>query len=170
MDAGTEVDRLVFFKGEMQLAGWNESHNGGAKVVMWLPDSEALEPFKTATVRKGDKAGQRFAVVLVEIGDDEQPIPPQPRAAVAQQPKGAALCKLAALWAQTPAFQAWCEEHHAVAWADALERFEEPSEEELAAEVIRIVCDIGSRAELDHNPRAAAVFHERIRIPFSRTL
>lgn len=165
-----EAEGLCFFKGEMQLAGWNESHNGGAKVVFWLSDAADLEAFKRLTVRKGDKAGQRIMAALVEVGDDELPIPPQPSAPVAQQPKGAALCKLAALWAQTPAFQAWCEEHHPVAWADALERIMEPSEEELAAEVIRIVCDIGSRAELDHNPRAAAAFHEKIRQPFARTL
>ena len=55
------------------LAGWQETHNGGAKVIFWLPDASDLEVFRGLTVRKGNTAGQRFMAVLVEVGDDERP-------------------------------------------------------------------------------------------------
>jgi hypothetical protein len=64
----------VAFKGEVMLAGWQETHNGGAKVTFWLPSPEELEPFRMATVRKGKTAGQRYMCVLVEIDDQEQPV------------------------------------------------------------------------------------------------
>jgi hypothetical protein len=35
-----------------------------------------------------------------------------------------------------------------------------------AAQYVRDVCGITSRAELDHNAAAAALFHTAIRIPF----
>lgn len=62
------------FHGEMQLAGWSESHNSGCKVTFWLQSSEDLEAFRALTVRKGNTAGQRFMAALVEVGDDEQPV------------------------------------------------------------------------------------------------
>jgi hypothetical protein len=64
------------FSGEFQLAGWSESHNGGCKVTFWLADSSDLDAFRAMTVRKGQQAGHRLAAVLVEIGDDEQPVQP----------------------------------------------------------------------------------------------
>lgn len=36
-----------------------------------------------------------------------------------------------------------------------------------AADFIRRTCDIQSRAELDHNPRAAALFHANVRAPYA---
>ncbi|WYX08203.1 hypothetical protein WJ978_19770 [Achromobacter xylosoxidans] len=64
----------VAFQGEVMLAGWSQTHNGGAKVTFWLQDDTDLEAFKAMTVAKGKTAGQRLALVAVEIGDDEQPV------------------------------------------------------------------------------------------------
>lgn len=62
------------FSGEVQLAGWRETHKSGAVVSFFLSDPEDLEKFRGLTVAKGKTAGQRFACVLVEIGDDELPV------------------------------------------------------------------------------------------------
>lgn len=62
------------FEGEMQLAGWSETHTGGCKVTLWVPSPEDLEPFKALTARKGNTAGHRMVAAFVEIGDDEQPV------------------------------------------------------------------------------------------------
>lgn len=67
----------IFFQGEVMLAGWGESHNGGAKLTLWLPDPSDLDPFRSVTMKKGKIAGQRFMMVLVEIGEDETPVAPQ---------------------------------------------------------------------------------------------
>jgi len=66
------------FQGEMMLAGWTESHNGGCKVTFWLPSPDDLDMFRGMTVRKGNTAGQRFMAVLVEIPDGELP-PTEPK-------------------------------------------------------------------------------------------
>ena len=62
------------YQGEVQLAGWGETHTGGCKVTLWLPSAEDLEPFKALTARKGNTAGHRFMAAFVEIGDDEMPV------------------------------------------------------------------------------------------------
>lgn len=62
------------FQGEVQLAGWKETHTSGVTVTFWLQNPEELDAFRALTVRKGNTAGHRFACVLVEIGDDERPV------------------------------------------------------------------------------------------------
>lgn len=59
------------FNGEVQLAGWIESHTAGAKVTFWLSDPSDLDAFRTTTTRKGNISGQRLAMALVEIDDSD---------------------------------------------------------------------------------------------------
>ncbi|NOV25913.1 hypothetical protein E5S69_20640 [Cupriavidus necator] len=146
------------FAGEMQLAGWSETHNGGCKVTFWLPDATDLDAFRALTVRKGNTAGHRFMAALVEVGDDEQPV--QQPAAKEHAPVGGALAKLAGMWCSDPDFWAFLSARtpSTAPVADA----------EAAAQVIRDVCQIESRAELDHIPESAEMFHAEIRLPFMR--
>jgi hypothetical protein len=134
-------EQEILFQGEMMLLGWKETHNGGATVTLQLADAGQLDSFKTMTVAKGKVAGQRLAVVMVEIGDDEQPV---------EQQKGGALSKLAGMWCEDAEFRDWLG-------VDSAER---------AAEMIRRHCGITSRAQLDHDPIAAGKFNVRFRIPY----
>lgn len=68
----------------------------------------------------------------------------------AQRHKGEKLARLAGMLCQQPVF---------------IQFFGCDSPEDAAA-FIRSACGITSRAELDHNPQAAALFHERVRKPF----
>lgn len=142
------------FQGELQLAGWSETHNGGCKVTFWLPDATELDAFRALTVRKGNTAGHRFMAALVEIGDDEQPVQqPQPEKA-----KGGPLAKLAGMLCADPNF-----------WEFLNDEFMLPADvtnAEQAAMVIRNVCQIESRAELDSNLEAEMDFHASIRGPW----
>lgn len=133
----------VAFQGEVMLAGWSQTHNGGAKVTFWLQDDADLEAFKAMTVAKGKTAGQRLALVAVEIGDDEQP-KAQP------EQKGGELAKLAGMFCQSTAFWEFC-------------RADDADE---ARDWILGVCGIQSRRDLDHNPTAAQLFHDRVRKPY----
>ena len=130
------------FQGEVMLAGWSESHNGGAKVTFWLQDPADLEAFKRMTAAKGKVAGQRLALVAVEIGDDEQPV--QPRTRVGP------LALLAIQLCKNPEFQT----------------FIEVESESAAAEHIKTECRIESRTELDTDQDAARLFHAKFRVPF----
>lgn len=142
----------VAFQGEVMLAGWSQTHNGGAKVTFWLQDDTDLEAFKAMTVAKGKTAGQRLALVAVEIGDDEKPVSPHAHAVSphAERPKGGELAKLAGCLCDDPDF---------LFWADV-------GNSEAAAQWIRNLCGVSSRAMLDHDLRAAAIFHQEIRKPF----
>lgn len=134
------------------LAGWSETHNGGAKVTFWLSDPDELAAFKRMTVAKGKTAGQRLACVLIEIGDDE--LQKQPEPAKAEELKGGPLAKLAGMWCQSKDFQEWIGV---------------PNQEEARLFILE-ECGIDSRVALDHNHLAAEIFHRSIREPYSKLL
>lgn len=73
--------------------------------------------------------------------------------------KGAALSRAAAMMCNGAKFQRWVVSRIGAA-SDGV------SAQQQAAQYVRYVCGITSRAELDHNVRAAALFHEAIRKPF----
>lgn len=76
-----------------------------------------------------------------------------------EKQKGGALCTLAARWCKDDRFLEWLSE-----------KAESKSTEEEAAMFIRHVCGVESRSELDHDPEAAALFHEHFRTPYSQYL
>lgn len=159
------TDSIVAFKDEVMLAGWNESHSGGAKVTFFLRDAKALEAFRHLTVAKGKQAGHRFAMVLVEIGEDEQPVNQHDK-------KGGAITKLAAMFCGQERFWQWARLKHPEAWARAeaiVGAAGGQAPVEVAAEFVRRMCSIKSRSELDTNAAAQKVFHEHIRIPYSKS-
>lgn len=71
--------------------------------------------------------------------------------------KGGQLCKLAAIFCNSEEFRTWLRLTY-----DPL-----PRNAEDAAEIIRRVCKIESRSQLDHDPDAAATFHSTFRLPYS---
>ncbi len=157
----------TIFNGSVQLLGWSDTHNGGPKLVLQLESSEDLEAFKTLTVKNGKIAGQLLGVAMVLQN-------PEPEAPVLQSPlatklKGGALSELAGLWCGTANFQAWLKKCWPGHWSDATEVIDGADPKELAAQVVRSICRVSSRAELDHNQACAALFNERIREPFMRS-
>ncbi|WYX18917.1 hypothetical protein WJ973_23745 [Achromobacter xylosoxidans] len=150
----------VAFQGEVMLAGWSQTHNGGAKVTFWLQDDTDLEAFKAMTVAKGKTAGQRLALVAVEIGDDEQPVVSREQGAngvVSQEcansgdkPKAQKVSWLAVQLCQN---------------VDFLE-FISAGNERIARDWICQQCGVFSRGDLDRDESAADRFHQLVRKPF----
>jgi hypothetical protein len=132
------------FQGEVQFRRWSDSSTQGVQVTFALPESEALEPLK-------GKEGKRFMAVLVEIGDDEQPVQPPV--------KRGPLCIEACEYCKDRDFQMWARER-----ADLVG---EPNEH-LAKDVILGFCGVESRKDLDKSPVAAEKFRALIRGPFMR--
>lgn len=145
------------FSDEVQLAGWSDSHTSGAKVTFWLSDPTLLDAFRGMTERKGKTAGQRLAMVLVEISDQETLVE-QPEAP--KEPIGE-LCRLAVMWCKDEAFQQWIAD---VA-GPGIGLCEQDAKNELYA-----MCGIQSRKELDTDAEAVNKFHRLIRIPFMKYL
>lgn len=157
------TDDIIAFKDEVMLAGWSDSHNGSPKVAFFLRDSSALEAFRNLTVAKGKTAGHRFMMVLVEIGEDEQPVNQTDK-------KGGALTKLAAMFCTQERFWAWASHKDEDCWKRAEALALTTNQPAIAAEWIRLTCGVRSRRELDSNQSAAKIFHEKIRIPYSKVL
>jgi hypothetical protein len=77
-----------------------------------------------------------------------------------QAVKGGVLAKLAGTFCGDEDFRRWLRLTY-----DPLPRTADD-----AAEIIRRVCRVDSRAYLDHLPEAAAIFHEKFRLPYNAWL
>lgn len=79
--------------------------------------------------------------------------------------KGGELAKLAGILCADNDFRMWLQ---SIAPADAVAAAAEASDEaeERAAIVLRGICGVKSRRELDHDVKAADLFHEEIRKPW----
>lgn len=147
------------FAGEVQFRRYSDTSTQGAQIVLALPDREALQSFIGLE-------GKRFMAVLVQIGDDEQPVAGNPVTTNAgipasgkpRQPLGD-LCWRAVQWCKEPEF------------IDFLNR-QEPGidSEHDASAYIKRVCGVQSRKELDTNPEARILFNARIRGPYHKHL
>lgn len=135
------------FQGEVQFRRYSDTSTQGQQVVFAVEDRDALEPFI-------GKEGKRFMAVLVEIGDDEQPVESKGRGKLGD------LCWRAVQWCGEPEF--W-------KWASQVGEWHVDSQQ-TAKEFISEVCGVQTRKELDTNPDAAARFNSQIRGPYHKYL
>lgn len=146
------------FSGEVQFAGYSDSSRSGPRVTLRLDDRAELERFVGCE-------GKRYMAVLVEIMDDETPAQERKPEPVLERPKGGQCAKWVAIRCAEPEFQAWLQREHPHYWrANALSA---QSGHINAASVVRAVCSIESRAELDNDPIAQERFHRLIRAPYA---
>jgi len=131
---------------EVMLADWQESPNSGAWVKFRLPDEKHLEIYR-GKYRAGRTKGfgQRYTMLLIELNDDEAPMPPE-------DPKPRKLSSIAGALCNDPNFRAWASHTYGEPFPDA----------EAAAVLIRETCGIQSRSELDTNEGAAGIFREML--------
>ena len=80
----------------------------------------------------------------------------------APAPKGGPLARDVAMICSNPAFHRWAQEAFPAQWEAALGK----TPTDWSASVVRAVCGIESRAELDNNEAAAQRFHSLLRKPF----
>lgn len=138
------------YHSEVRFVRSSYSSKTGTTITLALPDSDEL-----AKVQGFD--GKRYMLALVEIGDDEQPV--QPKAGeVVEKMKGGHLARQAGIWCDTPHFWGWLESVHHMPVKNSNK----------AADVLREMLGIGSRAELDNNESAAERFQTKIRAPFMK--
>ena len=105
--------------------------------------------------------GTPAAIAALQVGYASVGDKPSP---VEEKPKGGALAKLAGMWCNDPEFHQWAmaTTHNGIYWP-----CDNPQE---AKELVCELCDIESRAELDHNADAADKFHQLIRGPYQKHL
>lgn len=81
-------------------------------------------------------------------------------------PKGGELARLAGIFCSDNDFRLWLSVQAGKESLALANGIEDPAER--AAVVLRDICCVRSRAELDHNALAAELFHERIRKPWAQ--
>lgn len=81
-----------------------------------------------------------------------------------EKPKGGPLAKLAGMWSADPEFWKWASNnvHRGDSW--------NVEDANSAAEFIRKICEVSSRADLDHDDYAESLFHAHLRGPFQKYL
>lgn len=131
---------------EVLLADWQENPNSGAWVKFRLPDETHLEIYR-GKYRAGRTKGfgQRYQMILIEINDDETPMPPED-----ETPRPRKLSSIAGALCNDPNFRAWASHTYGDPFPDA----------EAAAQLIRDTCGVASRRDLDTNKAAAKLFKE----------
>lgn len=150
------------YAGDVQFAGWSDSHTGGPVIKLRLPSSDDLDKFRTLTVAKGNQAGHLFSVAIVEH-DGAGTILPAPEgtkqadAPAPTKSKVGSYCIEAIDLCRTPLFQQWVS-------------FREGGgtevSEAIAKEFILAECGIDSRKALDTDEEAKLLFINNIRVPF----
>lgn len=147
------MSKKPFFHEELQFLRYTDSSNSGPTVTFALTDRDLLNVFVGAK-------GKRFACVLIEIGDDEQPVEAPPAAAPPKpaHPKGGHLAREAGILCNDRAFQRQIELDYPRLWGEALALYDAGDLAKCAADVVRRVCGVNSRAELDHDIDAANKF------------
>lgn len=162
------------FAGEVQLRRWSESSTQGVQITFALADAADLERFR-------GMEGKRFMAALVQVGDDEQPVPPNsliPKNSVTKPEKEREhlgdLCWRAVQWCRDPEFAVFIHGVFYKLWPTGLPGTpvvkEGDSAEPFCKFAVQQICGIESRKELDTNPDARRLFHEKIRGPYQKHL
>jgi hypothetical protein len=95
---------------------------------------------------------------LARITNEASVVPILSNSTELEKPKGGALAKLAGMWCNDPDFWAFCD--------STLEASSRGMNAEDAAGLVRRVCRIDSRAELDCDEQAADRFQKIFRLPY----
>ena len=107
-----------------------------------------------------------FFALFPEI-DTRVALAPLHSEAKAAQPKGGELARLAGMLCSDAQFQAWIENTAPNDFLPSVTEAMGITAEGRAAITLRNVCGIESRAELDNDARAAAIFRQQIYDPFN---
>ena len=131
----TPTDPIIAFQSEVQLIGWAETNARGRTITLQLNEDGEGHPFAAARTKQGKTAGQRYAIVMVQIGDDEKPVAKTP-------------AQMAFLLCKDEAFQHFINERS----------FVNVNDEDTARACVLEACGIKSRSQLDKDPGARSAW------------
>lgn len=157
-----------FYNGEVMLMSGGNPLGQGMWVSFWLDDDTSEHPFCGCTGRTRTTPGDMFAAVFVELDDDDEPINQEKRARIEkiQDGRGGNLARFAAQLCLNENFLQYLSEKVPVGDPPEQRSKEWWGADEHAARWVRWICKVESRADLDHNPQAAEIFHTQVREPF----
>ncbi len=147
----------LIFNGEVMLASWGDAATTGQSIRLWIDDEAESHPFAGYARRQRNLPGDMFALVMVELNDEEQAVDQH---AEDRQRKARALSSDAHLMVTSEMFVRYLTEmksHIRSSW-DAKQ----------ARDYVKGVLEIESLSDLDRNPEKARAFHEQVRKPYAR--
>lgn len=149
------------FSGEFQFIAYTDSSSAGPCVRFRLSDRAELEKFV-------GKESRRFMAVLVEVGDDEQPVEPVAKAPApapsVKRERMAPLCEWAVMRCAEAPFQRWAAGH------PEAPKYRKETPAETAKAAVLHLCGVESRRDLDTDAQAAQALHSLVRKPYSAWL
>ena len=132
---------------EAMLLRWGESHSSGRTVTLQLPEEDGPHPFKG--LKCGPANGQRLAVSIALINDDESQSKPTKERRKFDELKRSNQAGML------------CDERRF--WSFLIEKgglinvhSDDIPPEKQAAQVVRKLCNVNTRAAFDTNEQAAA--------------
>lgn len=139
------------FYAEVMFLRFGDGTRTGPTITLQLAEHQGLDHFRHAK-------GTRYMMALAEITDSEDDVKPPADAMppAPALPKGGRLARQAGIMCADKAFQRQVEQDHQDDWFQASRL--ESDRAVIAAEVIRRVCEIDSRAQLDSDAAAAEKF------------
>lgn len=143
------------WSGDVMFLGWSASHTGGVKLRFQLSEESDLKFLMELSRGTDASMGMR------ELDDDGQMVDEERKEKIESE-RGGPLSKRAAQLGRDPAFRHWISERIAPGLPSITE--------ETCASYIRTICQVPSRAKLDHDTKAAERFHNQILTPYIRTL
>lgn len=154
--ASAIVDMLgvVRVSTEVMLKNWTETASGGQQFSLWLDDEAALHPFAGCKHRKRDEPGEMFRISLLEIQEDETPMPQEGQVRVRHLSNDAH-----ALVVRNPMYVRFLKETKPglADWNP-----------DKAKEYVKSRLEIESLSDLDKIPAKAQEYREQIVKPFER--
>jgi hypothetical protein len=145
-------ERPYAFEIECRLLRWATSSTAGRTVTLELdPAIGDRHPFDG--LRSGSTNGQRFRMMFVPIADDEATPTETEKEARAKK-----AVVLASLLAKDPKFLTWLRIGRVEIYREAMISAPEATEEEIARQMLRLLCGIDSLARLATDSTARGVF------------
>lgn len=128
----------IQFEGRLKAIGATSTKDGN-----WTKVEFQVHPSDNVSAMLSAGINSRWQVVVVQLGDDDQPVTPE-------KPKGGPISQRAGMLCGDERFQRWVGRSaiEAVAFGGN------------AADWLRARCGVESRAELDGNPEAAERFRQ----------
>ena len=144
---------------EASSAGVKDMADGSLRITIEFDPRFAKEAFALFGAR-----GTPLAIAALQVGYAAKADVPETDFGKMDKPKGGALAKLAGMWCDTVEFRNWINDntHGGIYW-----QCNGPLE---AKAFVCEMCNVKSRAELDHDQFAAKLFNELIRGPYSKYL
>lgn len=167
MDSGE-----IVYAGGAWLAGWGDSSDKGMWVRFWLDEEADRHPFAGCNKRSQEHPlGTMFMAAMVALDDAGQPIDPAKEhlaGAVETPRKGRTLSQMAHLIITGPRFCQYLREREAEYTPRVVAKHGGWTPDLARRYVVRVVLGAESLTVVDHDQEKAKIFHERVRIPFSR--